>query len=360
MIKKMFVVLMCVFMMAGVAFADRPSDDWVPPGHRYKGGNSTVDDHSINDSFNIKNSFNNKTINNSKTFNKTIDNSTTIKDNKIGVNDNVIKDNVTQIGGKGNVAGDQINIKGKGTVITGDNNSVDFSDKRQMNAKAEAEAKAEANNEGVAQEVNVEGDDIKYEADKRELIQGPVLSFPQAQLGNGKEDSILIKGSLFAKTKTVTKKQLKTLLPYGNTDYFMGPDAKVEIIKLEENEFVTDKVTYGKPEGNKVRYVGSVYIISEGAAVMSLEALAADAAMKMGGTHLIAPEMDSFVESTGSSKGFSIGGNASAFAKGDDVAVAPGAMFGWSKIKASNKSLGSILFDVYTDDSILVGPPAGK
>lgn len=339
--KNLFVVLMCVFLMAGVSFADN--------GNHYgwdKKKSTTID--------------NSKSIDINDSFNKTV------KDNKIGINDNMIKDNNLIIG-----SGNKVDQSKNKNLIYGDQiNGDQYNDKRMMvqdqnqhqgqNQGQSQGQNQSANNEGVTQdtELTVEGDTV--EADKRDLIQGPVLSFPNAPIGDGKANQIYIKGSIFAKTKTLTKENLKNLMPYGNTDYFMGPDATVEKFPLVKLDKPTEKVTYGIPTGSKAQFVGTVYVVSKGSPLIALEALGADAAMQMGGTHLVAAEQDSFEDKTGSAAGISVGSNASGFAKGDDIAVAPGAMLGWSKVRASNNMLGAVMFDVYNDGADAVPPVPAK
>jgi len=299
--KKMFVVLMCVFLMAwgtGTAFAVRGNDN---PGNEENQGQGGPPD----------------------------DKGDRGKDHD-----------------KGDRGKDRGQIQGQMQgQIQGQMQGQNQGQTQTAKANAKSQSDASANNEGVQQDVTIEGD--KIEADKRDLIEGPVLSLPDAKLGDGKASVILTKGSIFTKTKTLTRENLKTLLPNGGAGFFMSPKAKVDPYKLLELE-KTGSVTYGKPE--KGKYVGTVYVISEGAPLIALEALAAEAAMNMGGSHLIAAETDSFVSKSGDAAGFSVGGNASGFAKGDDIAVAPGAMLGWSKVTAKNEAFGAVMFEIYAED----------
>lgn len=225
-----------------------------------------------------------------------------------------------------------------GVIMKGNNNKISIG--------SGSGDKAQTQSQSV--NVNVAGDEYK-----RDLIDGPILSFPDAKLSNSKADTIKTKGSIFNKVKVLTAENVKMLLN-GSTrvNVFMGPKATVEVRKLVDLPFITDTVAYG----NKGKFLGSVYIRSEGTDLIALEALGARAAMDMGGTHLIASDTDSFISGVGDSKGFSIGASASGFVKGDDIAVAPGAMIGWSSVRSSNEALPTIIFDVYCDESILIKP----
>jgi hypothetical protein len=300
---------------------------------------------------------NNKTDITKTTNNKTdITNKTNISDNQIinfggGSGKEILQSSGTKTaplataplasgGSGGGTTIDQL-----GVIMKGDNNKVAIGD----GAVGE-------DNRSMSQDVQVTVGGNKYE-DKRDLIDGPILSFPDAKLSNEKANTIKTKGSIFKKTKTLTAENVKMLLN-GSTsvNVFMGPKATVEVRKLINQDFITDQITYGKPNGAKVRFIGSIYVISEGTDLIALEALGARSAMDLGGTHLIAADTDTFITSTGDAKGFSIGGSGSGFAKGDDIAIAPGAMIGWSKNKASNEALASIVYDVYCDDTILIKP----
>lgn len=236
------------------------------------------------------------------------------------------------------------------------NENTNLNAQKQGQAQGQAQGQLQGQAQGQTQSANNEGNTLQvtqnYERDKRELINPAPAPMVDPKLTNGKAGAIKTKGSLWDNMSSIKKEQASKVLKGAGLDTLMGPDVKSDVRAVSEKDFQTDSIALctKKPAGE---YLATIYVYSTGADSQALEAVAILAAMKLGGTHIVFEDRDHSVVASGKAWGFGLGGGASMFAKGDDIAVAPGGGLGLSGAEAKNESLPQLRFTVYCDQAVL-------
>ena len=192
-------------------------------------------------------------------------------------------------------------------------------------------------------------DNSVYE-DKRDLINPTTSPSADAKLSEGKAYTGKTKGSIWSDLMdmSVPMTAAKGLAKAGG-------DVEITLALMGENDFQTSHVIVSENPSGVL--MGIVYASPDGddCFAAGMEGKSLIAAMKAGATGIKRISQTDGQETNGSAWNVGLGGGASMFAKGDDIAIAPSGGLGYGSASASNEKRPEMAFKIYFDESLVKG-----
>jgi len=253
-------------------------------------------------------------------------------------------------GGNGGAGGEGGSV---GDIRTGDNTNIQGQGQLQGQAQIQGQLQGQgqaqsANNEGVKQKVEFTDNSV-YE-DKRDLINPAAAPTADAKLSEGKAYTGKTKGSIWSDLMdmSVPMTAAKGLAKAGG-------DVEITLALMGENDFQTSHVIVSENPSGVL--MGIVYASPDGddCFAAGMEGKSLIAAMKAGATGIKRISQTDGQETNGSAWNVGLGGGASMFAKGDDIAIAPSGGLGYGSASASNEKRPEMAFKIYFDESLVKG-----
>jgi hypothetical protein len=291
---------------------------------------------------------------------------TTIKDNNVAIGSSGMQGNKNHhnivVGGDVNLgtnAGGKIVNKNKNTntntnrnVNTNTNRNVNTNTNTNLNSNMNMQSQGQHQGQAqgqqqkaVAAQGQAQSTDIKFEADKRELLGMTAAPTADAKVKNTKASKIRAKGDLLDRVKFLTMSMAKKASKNAS-------DMDVEAAVLFENDFELDRIIVG--EG--AEFGGYIYVFADGpdCYLAAMDAEASEVAMKLGMTHIIRlGEVELTKVLDGSAWNIGVGGGASIMTSGEDIGIAPNGGLGYGKAKTSSEFRPDAVYEVsYSADLI--------
>jgi hypothetical protein len=229
------------------------------------------------------------------------------------------------------------------------NTNTNVQGQQQGQAQGQLQAQGQGQLQGQQQSANNEGNhqdtDITFEGDKRELVSPFYVPQENAELANHADvNAVKVMASLWKHLDGMNAREAEHASKGAH-------DMRVEFALLYENDF---KTTYIH-KGASGDFMGYIYVLPTGqdCTLAQMEAKALKEAMKAGANFAVLTSTSGkYLE--GSAWNVGLSGGASAFAKGDDIAIAPSGGLGYGKAYSANELRPAVIVALYVQPDLIV------
>ena len=235
-------------------------------------------------------------------------------------------------------------------IGNGFGNKVLSPEQDQKQGQVQGQNQSTKNSNNSKQNTKVTFTDNSVYEDKRDLINPTVSPKADAKLSEGKAYTGKTKGSIWSDLM-----DMSVPLAAAKGLSKAGGDVEITLALMGENDFQTSHVIVSENPSGVL--MGIVYASPDGddCFAAGMEGKALIAAMKAGATGIKRISMTDGQETSGSAWNVGLGGGASMFAKGDDIAIAPNGGLGYGSASASNEKRPEMAFKIYFDESLVKG-----